>query len=795
MKMKRWMTWCCLLGVLACSPGAAPQLSIVRPAFAELTEGLDVVGVVEVAKADDPANTPIAAATLMLVNNNGSVQIPGLPSGKDLRVQIHWQVGSVPVADSTPQYVRLGAGEHSSLTFSATDYAFPDTDGDGVANLYELVFARDNPDLGGDPVTDAQVQPAGFFSEFAGAIALPGDIAFQAVARALNGLALIGTSTLSAASTPIYSEHTANIVNLTTRERRGLPLDCDDTEPVAAVATNIGGETPLAAIACGMKVHFVVVDGLLGTVLATTSVEIGNVDYLFYAKDGRRLYAVDLFHHRISVLNSGVGKATGYAVAEVIDTALLGRDAIITSLVDTGTRLILTDSATDSLVVLSHQEGAQFERVGVALAGQLAKPETVILHPQGDRVYVANLGDGSVREVDIRANDPASWRVTGTVVVANELSSLAIEPVYGNWLYAVAAHAFARIDTLTLRIDRRIDLPDGDMNLFMDVAVSEDGARGVVVAGAAGLLVLGNSVQVTTEQEPNDTVAQAFASAAVIGPPPARAVGFVDISQNPNPAVTFFANVYQGTTPVPFEEDIEDLWRLELGDTAGPVALAVVPTAGISRVSLSLVEAEGGVLDTAIYPLQATVLPVGTGVFLVIDSPADLPPGVLVGISATDFDRSANFTPYEVSIVAPGPFAEVVESESTGGAANNDRDGAQLVSLVPSVLHGVVDAADAGAYVAWGTEDVEDCYLVDVANRELGVRLDFGAQVDLDLTVHDLQGVRIPNQHAMVGLGSPEHFIFEPHLSAKNFLVCVTIEDGTTPASASYTLTFVDFET
>ena len=83
---------------------------------------------------------------------------------------------------------------------------------------------------------------------------------------------------------------------------------------------------------------------------------------------------------------------------------------------------------------------------------------------------------------------------------------------------------------------------------------------------------------------------------------------------------------------------------------------------------------------------------------------------------------------------------------------------------------------------------------MDVATNRLGIRLDFADDVDLDLTILNLDGARMLQQYGLVGLGLAEHFVFEPHLRDKNFLVCVTIEDGIPPASAPYTITFVDFD-
>ncbi|OGQ91301.1 MAG: hypothetical protein A2289_09730 [Deltaproteobacteria bacterium RIFOXYA12_FULL_58_15] len=778
-----------VFAVLALEMGACStqriELGIGEPRFAALLEGLDISGEVRVYR--DGARTTLARADLEIDGAVARARLPALPSGEDLNVRIFWRSDSLSIAESGGRTVRLDGGGNKKLSFSASDYVYPDVDGDGANNLFELIYENDNPNEAAGAVSNPRLFPRGFFSQPAGVIALPGAVAFQAEVRSLGSLAMVGTMDIEGTmSRPEYVNQAVDFIHVPTRERHSVPLDCTDQEPLFAVRLNGGGEAGVVAASCGAKVHYLLADHYLGVVEDTTQIGVGQIDYLVFSASGQRLYAVDLFRGEIHVMYSGIGTPR-YGLIETLDADVLGDGVLVHRLVDTGSRLIVLDPGHEGLIVLSHVDDANHVRIASPLRGQLNKPADIVLHPSGDIAYIANLGDGLLRVVDISANDPNQWSIIGAVAISTELSSLAIEPVYGYWLYAVADRAFARINTISLAIEQRFDIAGDDASQLMHVALSEDGAFGVVVASGA-IMPLGNPASPWVEEEPNNTVAQAAANRAVVGPPPSTSVGFADMREDFDSSVRFVQTVYNGLSPVEFEEDIEDLWRLDVGNAARPLVLAVFPAMDLGRMSISLVTAQGEVTETAIFPLQATSLTPGTGVFMITDPAEDLPAGLSVGINATDFDRTSNYTPYEIVAKELGNVTTILEVERDYSVDP------QFVAIFPSVVEGLAEASDEGAYVGWGSEDAEDCYLVDVATNRLGIRLDFADDVDLDLTILNLDGARMLQQYGLVGLGLAEHFVFEPHLRDKNFLVCVTIEDGIPPASAPYTITFVDFD-
>ena len=61
--------------------------------------------------------------------------------------------------------------------------------------------------------------------------------------------------------------------------------------------------------------------------------------------------------------------------------------------------------------------------------------------------------------------------------------------------------------------------------------------------------------------------------------------------------------------------------------------------------------------------------------------------------------------------------------------------------------------------------------------------------------IFDMDGNRIPNHYALLGVGQSEYFAFEPYLNTpdSDYLACVTKMDSELPADSAYTLTIVDF--
>ena len=81
---------------------------------------------------------PKGPVSMTISGNTASGSCTGIKPGT-VSFTIHFSYGSnnVELASST-KTVNVVAGNNPELSFAATDYSFPDSDGDGYTNLYEI---------------------------------------------------------------------------------------------------------------------------------------------------------------------------------------------------------------------------------------------------------------------------------------------------------------------------------------------------------------------------------------------------------------------------------------------------------------------------------------------------------------------------------------------------------------------------------------------------------------------------------------------------------------------------------
>lgn len=108
-------------------------------------------------------------------------------------------------------------------------------------------------------------------------------------------------------------------------------------------------------------------------------------------------------------------------------------------------------------------------------------PYRVVLHPNGETLYTANLSDGSVSVVDLE-----NLTLTATVSIAPQLTAVAVSND-GDWLYAVsrASNQLAAIDAETNEVHARMSVGPTPR----EVVLSPDGARAYVSTAGAVLAI------------------------------------------------------------------------------------------------------------------------------------------------------------------------------------------------------------------------------------------------------------------------------------------------------------------
>lgn len=769
-----------ILATLSACTEKVPEVWLLRPASRKLLDRLALEARIEITNA---ANEVVASTSLAITDEAAVGSLPELPAGEDLAARVFWSASGVTIAASEQRSVRIEPGKTQSLSFDAGSYTYPDEDGDGAINLYELVWAADNPGLG-DGVTDPEVLPAGFFNSIVGAAAVGGDFSAPVAVEPINNIVVVGSVDIDVDTPTPYRNHRANIFVFPMRQRTERRFDCAGTMTVLAIAINPKAST-IAAAACGNAIHFFdpVNDIFAGGPYATA--QNRRATSLVFTGNGEALYAIDGFEGTVAVFGDG-GAAANAQVEALLDDSFFGAGSEVWSVAELGAYLLFIDPILGALHVVSHEDHRNHTLVATALPGELIGARAIVTHPSGDEIFVAKGSQGTVAFIDTSNTEIDAWQIVAELEVAVGVDELALEPTYGIWLYAVSPDSIARIDTARQAVEWRYDLADDYSGGFEGLALGSDGKIGVAVGGGSALVQLGVSVQDHLEREPNHRPSN---PGGAIGPPPALSVGWGDINENTEDALEFIGTAYDFSGPIPYREDIEDLWRLDTTGASGGLALAILPTAPMSRFGIALLDGEGDILAVDMDILQAVPLTTGTGVFLITPPVSELPPETLVGVIAKDLDRTANFSAYEVvAVEVDYPLFEISENEP-----NEDPETADPVMLYGSILRGVAESSDNGAFYGWGSEDVEDCFIFDVGSGRVGVRLDFAADVDLDLTVHDMTGVRVPGSYGLLGPGLPEYFVFEPWHPANHFLVCVTSEDATQPASVPYSLTMIDF--
>ncbi len=763
------------------------EFRVLRPHFAALLDVPDLVGEVVIRRDGEE----IARTNLVIDGESASARLPGLPAGADLEVEIVWRSGEVTVARTAePKVLRLQKGRRTSVEFAPGDYAYPDDDGDGASNITEVVWAADNPSDAAGAVEDPDLSPPGFFSGVTATIATAGDPGNVHMTAATSWAVLTTSEAeFDQGGNVTFKDHMLNSVDLRTGQRLSFEFECPRSGFQWDVRRNPIANPEQTAVFCGNRILFY--KYLPAAELEGETTLFYDGTRIEYGKDGNRLYAIHPDYGLIVVIDLDRSSPTFSEVLIQIDGSIMSGNILPLTVRDTGDHLLIGDAQNGGLVVLSHTDGTGYHFVDHVLMDELPEPLHIVLHPSGRRAYVAENNSGLLVVLDIEPEEPAAWSVVAEVEIAPMFTGLTIDYSYGNWVYALTTGTIARLDTLTNEVTWKREFGSADRGFFRDIALSPQGAFGVVSVGdCRGLMVLGKPDPENVEWEPNNDLADLDDTANVIGPPPARVCGWADIEDDGSLSFDYWAITDAGR--VDYTDDIDDLWTLDPGDHHGRLAIGVFPTNGYSRMSLTIHDPSGDILDLASFPMGGVVLSHGTGVFLVTDPVDLLPPGTMVGAAIQDFDFGYIYTPYEIiALPVDDPLPAIDEVEP-----NNSADQAPLIGAFPVVVYGTAEASDQGEYVVWGNEDAEDCYKVRVDSSRIAVRLDQGPDSDLDIFILDSQGGRIARQYGMIGQGLPEFFAFEPRASQPDwvFLVCVVKLDDEDPPESDYTLTFVNFD-
>ncbi len=558
---------------------------VLRPHFAALLDVPDLVGEVVVSRDGEE----LTRTNLVIDGESASAQLPGLPAGTDLEVEIVWRSGEVTVARTAePKVLRLQRSKRTSVDFAPGDYAYPDDD--GASNITEVVWAADNPSDAAGAVEDPGLSPPGFFSGVTATIATAGDPG-NVQMTAVTPWAVFTTSEVEfdQQGNPIFKDHMLNSVDLHTEQRLSREHDCPMSGFQWDVRRNPIANPEQTAIFCGNKV-------LLYKYVPAAELE-GEITLLHggsrieYGKDGKRLYAIHPDLGQIVVIDADRNSTSFTDVLTYIDRSIMPDNSQPRPVRDTGDRLLIGDCQNGGIVVVAHEGGTAYSFVAHVLMDEIPEPLHIVLHPSGRRAYVAENNRGLLVVLDIEPEDPDDWSVIAEAEIAPWFAGLAIDHNYGNWVYALTMGTIARLDTLTNEITWKREFSSDGRGAFNGISVSLQGEIGVVSVGdCRGLMVLGKPDPRNSEREPNNDPADLDDTTNAIGPPPARVCGWADIEDNGNLSFDYWATTDTG--PVDYTEDIDDLWTLDPGDHHGRLAIGVFPIAFTNSIAACKVSSD-----------------------------------------------------------------------------------------------------------------------------------------------------------------------------------------------------------
>ncbi|MCK5689367.1 hypothetical protein KAI87_08860, partial [Myxococcota bacterium] len=513
--------------------------------------------------------------------------------------------------------------------------------------------------------------------------------------------------------------------------------------------------------------------------------------YLLFSKDGTRLYHYYKSPSYIFVIDADYSSATFGQIIETIDPDVFPSTIEIWGVADTGTELIILDHVNTTAQIISYEDDNYFYN-GTALEGLLLKPTAIALDPIRARAYITDSETQWLNIVDISDPLPLRWRTISRIPMGPLVSSLAIEPTLGFSLYAAGGKDLLRISTLSEEITHKLEMGQFGRGGLLDISVGPEGDTLVATSpDNSAILLLGRPDERNIEKEPNQVPEILIPQQNTLGPAPGRSVGYIDSEETGT--VEFDHWVIGGSGPVPYSEDIEDLWLLDTTGLSGRLAIALLPTDGYQRLNLSLIDQNSHILQTSTLPMGAAKLSTGTGVFLITPPASELPSPLWVGVGARDFDMGVNYGFYELVVLDVDSTLRTVPETSE---SNNSPEEAQAVTNLPIIIEGHIATSDGGLFEAYAGEDVEDCYRVQTSNGRPAVMLNYTADVNLDIFVFNPDGSRVIGQYGLIGNGEPEFFIFEPYLFDDEInwkSICVNIDDDSIPTEVDYELTFIDF--
>jgi len=754
------------------------------PRFAALLEVPGLMGVVRVTRAGDGA--VVAQSTMVAFEGTARARLPGVPAGVDLRVEVEWSSGAVVVARSRePQAVRLEEGQTAQVAFDADDLVYPDTDGDGAADLAEVVWEAQNPAQAAGAHQDAARMPPGFLTGLEGSEALPG-YPFGVALLGESGVAVLPLLTqVSIQGIPEGSQR-LSLQSLVTGAHFEYPLDCDGTGvPWATVANPSVNPVQILAV-CGSQLS--IFQGEFELEFATrTSLTLPSESmFLSVAKDGGVAYAAHPSFGAISVIGLRPGQPGFALIVDRLQSPLLPQGCVPKVLADTGERLIVADGS-GGLVAVAHQGNAGHSLQGRALADSLRNPGWVVAHPAGQVVFSSDDVSNELVAVDVASPDPAAWHELGRLPLDSAVSAAELAPGPGAWLYVVTERSIYCVEAFSLAVAWRVTLGAPDVLSLGGLALSPDGLHGASSSpDGRALLRLGRPPAASRELEPNGATRAGPHAHNALGPPPSAAVGLADKDEaEPGTPLMLPCQVQTLQGLQDFHDDVEDVWRFEPGDFSGPLALAVRPSSCYARLNLSTFDEGGQLLEHAYHPVEPYCLSNGTGVWMLVQDPSQV---AWVGVGAQDFDFNSNAAHYTLEAIPQPGLREIDELEP-----NTELGSAQILTWLPVIVRGRAELTDDRGPVVSGVDTAEDCFLLDFSRGRLAIRLDMAAGVELNLYVLDATGARLQGQVGMTGAGLSEYFIAEPHSQSPAYgLVCVSIPALADPPQADYTLTIVD---
>ncbi|HSA21589.1 MAG TPA: hypothetical protein P5076_09075 [Myxococcota bacterium] len=531
---RRLLAMALLLAAAGCGQG---ELTLdLAPRFAALLEVPGLLGVVIVTRAD--GGEEVARAGLVAFEGSAATRLGGIPAGVDLLVRVEWYAGAgmVLVAESAAQPVRLAEGKTSSVAFDADALDYPDTDGDGAANLAEVVWEDREPGAAASAWNDPTRVPPGFLTGFVAAIPTPGMCYSVAPFGTMSVVAVTQSDLTRQGGNLVPTNQRIEVLEPTTRNHLEHPLTCSASGYPLTARVSPVANPPEVAVLCGATLSFVQPEpnlGLSSSGVATLQFESPRIAY---SRDGSLVYVPHKEAGSISVVGATPFQPDHAQLLRVLAAPALPADGVFMDAADTGAHLLVSDAGGGGLLVLSRPAGQVESLVGRILADSLDTPGLLLVHPAGGIAYVATsdvqAGRYALVAIDIRGADPTSWSIAGEVPLDGPAVGLATDARLGAYLYVATMQTVYGVDafsfgTLWTRTSGQLDL-----GLFLDLSIAGDGSAGFVPqSDTRGVFVLGvPSSADLAETEPNGRLPAEPQPANVLRVDGGPSVGFVTLS-------------------------------------------------------------------------------------------------------------------------------------------------------------------------------------------------------------------------------------------------------------------------